>query len=129
SESDRRVIRRHLDRIESLTVSVHEAASVEQALNSLKSDDIDVCLVDYRLGMDTADDLASKVRKFNENLPLVLMSGYTRSELEKEIPDDLLMYLLNKAELSPLLLELSVRHAVNSSSIMVTDGPLGLPSE
>ena len=122
SESDRRVIRRHLDRIESLTVDVYEAGSVEQALDSLKNDDIDVCLVDYRLGMDTADDLTGRIREFNENLPLVLMSGYTRSELEKEIPDEMLMYFLNKAELSPLLLELSVRHAVNSSSTTVTEG-------
>ena len=117
SESDRRVIRRHLEKIKSLSVDSHEASSVEQALKSLRSDDIDVCLVDYKLGMDTADDLAQKIRLFNENLPMILMSGFSREELKKHIPDMLLTYFLDKAELSPLLLELSLRHAINTSSV------------
>jgi len=124
SESDRRVVKRHLQSIKSLSVDAYEAVDVEQALESLRNNDIDVCLVDYRLGgLQTADDLAKKVRVFNEKLPLILMSGYNRSELENEIPDKMLMYFLNKAELSPLLLELSIRHAVNSSSAL--SGPDG----
>ncbi len=116
SESDRRVIRRHLEKISSLTVAVFDASTVDEAIQALRNDDIDLCLVDYRLGMETADDLARKIRDYNESLPLILMSGYSRSELEQEIPDKMLSYFLNKAELSPLLLELSVRHAINSSS-------------
>jgi len=123
SESDRRVIRRHLEKIQSLNVSIFEAESILQALSSLRDDDIDVCLVDYRLGLDTADDLARKIREFNESLPLILMSGYSRSELQEVIPDKLLMYFLNKGDLSPLLLELSVRHAINSSSAKAADIP------
>lgn len=118
SESDRRVVSRHLQKIDSLTVEVFEAESVHDAVQSLKNDDIDVCLVDFRLGMETADDLATQIREFNDKLPMVLMSGYSREELEQTIPDHLLMYFLNKAELSPLLLELSVRHAINASSAM-----------
>ncbi len=118
SESDRRVVSRHLRKIYSLTIEVFEAETVYDAVQSLKNDDIDVCLVDYRLGMETADDLAKQIREFNDKLPIVLMSGYSREELEQTIPDHLLMYFLNKAELSPLLLELSVRHAINASSAM-----------
>lgn len=125
SDSDRRVIRRHLDKIRSLNVSVFDAESIEDAIRSLRDDDIDVCLVDYRLGLDTADDLAKRVREYNETLPLILMSGYNKDELEKEIPANLLMYFLNKAELSPLLLELSIRHAVNSSSLKVAEAVEG----
>jgi len=51
-------------------------------------------------------------------LPMILMSGYSREELEQTIPDQMLMYFLNKEEMSPLLLELSIRHAVNASSSM-----------
>ena len=119
SESDRRVIRRHLDHIKSLTVDTYEAEDVASAINSLKNDDIDVCLVDYRLGVETADDLAKRISEHNDKLPIILMSGYSRAELEDKIPDNLLMYFLNKSDLSALLLELSIRHAINSSSVLM----------
>lgn len=118
SDSDRRVIRRHLEQIRSLSIDAYEASDVDSALGSLKRDDIDICLVDYRLGMETADDLAKRISEYNDKLPMILMSGYSRSELEDKIPDKILMYFLNKADLSPLLLELSIRHAINSSSSM-----------
>lgn len=118
SDSDRRVIRRHLEQIKSLDIGCFEASCVSSALESLKTDDIDICLVDYRLGMETADDLARKISEYNDQLPLILMSGYSRAELEDKIPDRILMYFLNKTDLSPLLLELSIRHAINSSSVI-----------
>ena len=116
SESDRRLITRHLQEIDSLTVDVFEAESVNDAVQSLRNDDIDVCLVDFFLGMETAEDLARQIREFNDRLPMILMSGYSRKELEQTIPDHMLTYFLDKNDLSPLLLELSVRHAINASS-------------
>ncbi|MFK8083929.1 MAG: CheR family methyltransferase [Granulosicoccus sp.] len=116
SASDRRVIRRHLERIRLLNIEAFDAASVEEAIESLRVNDIDICLVDFRLGAETADDLSNAIREYNDSLPLIVMSGYSRAELEEQISAQLLMYFLNKAELSPLLLELSVRHAINSSS-------------
>ncbi|MFK7861838.1 MAG: chemotaxis protein CheB [Granulosicoccus sp.] len=120
SASDRRVICRHLDKIKLLTIETFDASNVDEAIESLRNNDIDVCLVDFRLGAETADDLAKAIRKYNDKLPLIVMSGYSRTELEAQIPDRLLMYFLNKADLSPLLLELSVRHAINSSSALST---------
>ncbi len=118
SDSDRRVITRHLESISSLTVESFEARNVESAMSSLVVDDIDVCLVDFRLGVETADDLGNRINDYNDKLPMILMSGYSRRELSDEIPDKLLTYFLNKADLSPLLLELSIRHAINSSSAL-----------
>lgn len=117
SEGDRRIVKRHLENIKSLTVDAFEASDVDSAIASLKRDDIDICLMDYRLGMETADDLARKISTYNEKLPMILMSGYSRAELEAKIPDKILMYFLNKTDMSPLLLELSIRHAINSSSV------------
>jgi len=116
SESDRRIVSRHLQKIASLTIEVYEAETIHDAVQSLKNDDIDVCLVDFRLGMETADELSRQTREFNDNLPMILMSGYSREELEQTIPDKMLMYFLNKEEMSSLLLELSIRHAINASS-------------
>lgn len=117
SESDRRVIKRHLSHIKSLIVETFEADDIDSALHSLRNDDIDVCLVDYRLGVETADDLSRQIADHNNLLPVILMSGYSRSELEERVPDNLLMYFLNKGDISALLLELSIRHAINSSGV------------
>ncbi len=117
-EVDRRNISKHLNDIEALSVEVFEAEGIDDALDSIKADDIDVCLVDFRLGAATAEDLAQNVRKYNEKLPIILMSGYSRADLEDQIPDKLLMYFLQKEDISALLLELSIRHAINSSSVV-----------
>lgn len=118
SDSDRRVIKRHLEQIKSLTVESREASDADDALKALQNEDIDVCLIDYRLGIDTADSLARSITDHNSDLPMIIMSGYDRDELKDQIPDNLLMYFLNKADMSPLLLELSIRHAINSSSVL-----------
>jgi len=119
NETDRRNVIRHLESIESLIIEVFEADDVGSANLSLKNDDIDVCLIDYRLGVETADDLAHKISEYNEKLPIILISGASRADLEERIPDELLMYFLNKSDLSALLLELSIRHAINSSSVLM----------
>ena len=117
SESDRQVVRHHLNHIPTLTVESFEAETIETAMQSLRDDDIDICLVDYRLGAGTADVLSQELVALNDNLPVILMSGCSRNELEAHVPDKLLMYFLNKGQLSPLLLELSIRHAVNSHRV------------
>ena len=116
SESDRHVITRHLGNIKSFTIEIFEAYNVESAMESLIADDIDICLADFRLGHETAEDLTNRIYRHNERLPVVLMSGHSRHELSERISGRLLTYYLNKADLSPLLLELSIRHAINSSS-------------
>ncbi|MFK7889401.1 MAG: chemotaxis protein CheB [Granulosicoccus sp.] len=118
SESDRHVISRYFQDIKSLDIKMFEAVDVESALAWLQSNEVDVCLVDYRLGMETAEDMAKKIKEKNNQLPMIVMSGYSRAELEDKIPDKALMYFLNKADMSPLLIELSIRHAINSSSIV-----------
>jgi len=121
SESDRRVINRHLEKVAALSINVFEANSIESAMSVLGEVSIDVCLVDYRLGPDTADVLARSITRHSSRLPLILMSGYSREELKEELPTSTLMYYLNKSELSPLLLELSIRHAINSQSQPVSE--------
>lgn len=114
--TDRRLIHRSLKKIESISIDIFEAHNVASAITSLLHNNVDACLVDYRLNQETAHDLAKRIRTFNENLPIVLMSTYTREELTDRVPDSLLDYYINKREISPLLLELSLRHAISSAT-------------
>ncbi len=116
NDSDRRVIRRHLEKIKSLTVESREAVNADDAMKALQTEDIDACLIDYRLGTHTGNDLARAITEHNSDLPIIIMSGFKQEELQGQIPDNLLAYFLSKSDMSPLMLELSIRHAINSSS-------------
>ena len=115
NEVDRRSIKLQLQEIETINIEIFEAHSVDSAIESLISKDIGVVLIDYRLSHETAHDLARKISEFNEALPLILLSGFPREELQDSVPASLLDYYLNKDDLSPLLLELSIRHAIRAS--------------
>lgn len=122
NDSDRRVIKRHLEKIESLTVDLQQATNIADSLKVLQAEVFDVCLIDYRLGAETGDSLARSITELNSGLPVMIMSGSSQDELQGRVPDNLLTYFLNKSEMTPLMLELSIRHAIDSSSTLMSAG-------
>ena len=56
---------------------IHEAANGRQALNVLRSEEIDFLLTDIRMRHMDGLELASKVREEYPNLPIVIFSGYS----------------------------------------------------
>lgn len=127
NDSDRKLMARHLDNIANLTVEVFEANSIKSAMSSLITDDIDVCLISYQPGSESADRIVNEVAQHNDNLPLLLVSGESRNQLANKLTVKQLAYLLHKEHLSPLLLELSIRHAMNSSGALLP--PQSMPPE
>ena len=112
SESDRVVLKRQLSKVENLEIEVLEAVDLESGMSVLQNEPVDVCLVDYRLGPDTANDFAASARRADYHVPVIMVSGYTREELREELPSSSLTHFINKEEISPLLLELTLRNAV-----------------
>ena len=112
SESDRVVLKRQLSKVENIEIEVLEAIDLESGMSVLQSEPVDVCLVDYRLGPDTANDFAASARRADYHVPVIMVSGYTREELREELPSSSLTHFINKEEISPLLLELTIRNAV-----------------
>ena len=112
SESDRVVLKRQLSKVENIEIEVLEATDLEGGLRVLEEAAVDVCLVDYRLGPDTANDFAARARRADYHVPVIMVSGYTREELREELPSSSLTHFINKEEISPLLLELTIRNAV-----------------
>jgi len=131
SESDRVVLKRHLSKIENLATEIIEAKDVNSGLQALHDERIDVCLVDYRLGPDTANDFAARARRANYRVPVIMVSGYTREQLREELPSSSLTHFINKEEISPLLLELTLRNAVETAlehSVDNGTGPVPAPT-
>ena len=60
SESDRVVLKRQLAKVENIAIEVVEATDITGGIDALESGGVDVCLVDYRLGPDTANDFAER---------------------------------------------------------------------
>ena len=115
SESDRVVLKRQLAKVENIAIEVVEATDIAGGIDALESGGVDVCLVDYRLGPDTANDFAERARRADHRVPVIMVSGYTREELREELPSSSLTHFINKEEISPLLLELTLRNAVETA--------------
>ena len=60
-----------------LSGRIHEAANGRQALNVLRSEEIDFLLTDIKMPHMDGLELASKVREEYPNLPIVIFSGYS----------------------------------------------------
>lgn len=92
-------VRRYAARsLKGLGFRVLEAEEGEQALEALKiNEDVDVILSDVVMpcGMH-GSELAERVRAMRPNLPVVLMSGYTREEVVHDDRLDEGVHLLNK---------------------------------
>lgn len=56
---------------------IHEAANGRQALNVLRSEEIDFLLTDIKMPHMDGLELAGKVREEYPNLPIVIFSGYS----------------------------------------------------
>ena len=115
NESDRIAVRRYLQNIQSVSISVFEAGGIEGGLKHLDENDIDVCLLDFRLHPTGKNDFTLKTKEREYSVPIIVMSGFSREELEGELPSEDVALFIHKGEMSPLVLELSLKHALGSS--------------
>ena len=76
SNTDRKIMRKS---IESLGFTIKEATNGEEALNIIKSTDIDAALVDIEMPKMDGYTLAQEIRKYNrfKNLPLIAVTSRT----------------------------------------------------
>jgi len=115
SESDRAAIKRYLEQIESVGIHVLFASTIDEGLEQLDNTDIDVCLLDYRLDSRCENDFMERAKNRDHSVPIILVSGYTREEIQSNFPLSDITLFIHKGELSPLVLELSIKHALGSS--------------
>jgi len=114
-DEDRHALRRQLDGVEEIALSVHEAHDLPAGLAVLADTSIDVCLIDFRLGDGaTAVDFTRACREHGHVMPIIILSGNTRAELHEQLPSLESTRFVNKEEVSPLLLELTITNALEA---------------
>jgi two-component system, cell cycle sensor histidine kinase and response regulator CckA len=97
--------------------SLEWARTFEAGLDLLNVNDADVCLVDYRLGAATGLDFIREAQTIS-TVPLILMTGRGDRSIDADAIAAGAADYLDKAELTPALLERSIRYAIERATTM-----------
>jgi signal transduction histidine kinase len=92
---------------------VHWVDGYESALEAARSSTFDVCLVDYRLGQDDGIALVRELVS-DDGMPVIVMTGQGDLEIDIEATRAGAADYLVKGEVSPALLERTIRYAMRS---------------
>ena len=108
------LVRKYLKDARSGPFQVEWASSFEAALSTLQATEQDACLLDYRLGERTGMELLKEVRASGIELPIIVLTGVGSFELDMEAMEMGAFDYLEKAELTPALLERSIRYTIEN---------------
>jgi PAS domain S-box-containing protein len=111
-EDDYELTRGVIGAIRSFRADLHWEKTYDQGLAALLEKHSDVCLLDYRLGVRNGLELLADARDAGCTIPIIFLTGQGERRT-----DDLAMKFgaddyLGKAELTPTVLERSVRYAL-----------------
>jgi diguanylate cyclase (GGDEF)-like protein/PAS domain S-box-containing protein len=88
------------------------AQSYEKAVEALKSNSYDVCLVDYRLGVYSGLDVLKEAERNNWKGPFILLTGQGSYQVDLEAMQAGAADYLVKSQINAPLLERSIRYAI-----------------
>lgn len=87
-------------------------SSYGDGLEALQKNKFDACLLDYRLGAQTGLDLLKETYKIGISCPIILLTGHGDLELDLQAMQVGASDYLVKAQLTPQLLERTIRYAM-----------------
>ncbi len=93
-------------------------SSYEEGLASLFKDFFDVCILDYRLGEKTGLELLAEARAGGSACPVILLTGHGDFDLDLTAMNAGAADYLVKGQISPPLLERSIRYSVKNARDM-----------
>ena len=97
--------------------SLEWARTFDAGLDLLSVNMADVCLVDYRLGAETGLDFIREAQSMSA-VPLILMTGRGDRAIDADAIAAGAADYLDKAELTPALLERSIRYAIERATTL-----------
>ena len=92
-------------------------ADASSALQTLKEQPFDICLVDYRLGADTGVELIKEAAKSGIRIPMILLTGYADKETSREAIRLGAADYLSKSEISSYLLDRAILYAIHRTQM------------
>lgn len=113
NEADFFVLSSYFKKIESSSYDLSWANSTEQALDYLRNEFFDLCLLDYSISpSETGVEFARKTNFRKYDVPCILLTGFDNLDMN-EVGNDTFIYdYLLKEELNPSLLNRSLIYAL-----------------
>jgi signal transduction histidine kinase len=119
-EDDYTLVRDMLSEVPHVDYDVQWVSLYAQALKSIEKPDHDVCLLDYRLGERNGIDLLYEAIGTNYRIPIIFLTGQGDHEVDMEAMRAGAADFLAKKEITPSLLDRSIRYAIEQRRIMET---------
>ena len=116
-EDDQLIVRSMLKEAKGQTVTLEWAASYEEGRRKLAENDYHAVLVDYDLGLQTGIELIRDFVNRGYSAPFILLTGRGSYEVDVEAMRAGATLYLTKNEINPLLLERSVRYAIERKQV------------
>jgi PAS domain S-box-containing protein len=112
SESDYLLTRRMLSSIDNQIFNLEWARSWQTGIEAIRRAAHDVCLLDYRIDGGDGLELLKESRETSRNTPVILLTGVSDYRLDVEAMQLGAADFLIKDQITPTLLERSIRHAI-----------------
>ena len=108
------VVSKYLKKALTAPYIVEWVSTFEEALQAVAGRRHEVCLLDYQLGEHTGIELLGEMRDRGHNVPVILLTGHGNVEIDLQAMELGAFDYLEKTELTPRLLERSIRYAVEN---------------
>lgn len=113
NDADVKALRRHLGNIPDQQFELKVVQTHAQALKTLRVDDYDLAVLDYRLGKQDGLETLREVRGAEISVPVIMLTGKGNEQLAAESMRQGADDYLAKDDLTPTTLEYSIGFSIN----------------
>ena len=110
-------IRRALSRMESYSVNLVRAETIEEARHALAVKSFDIALIDYNLGMETGIRIIHELGGRGADVVPIVVTGLPDASVQDNALSAGAVGIVNKSDISPRLLETTIRTALYSHNV------------
>ena len=107
-----------LSRLDGVRHEIHWVSDYRSALRAAHEGDYDVCLVDYRLGAKDGIELVRELVAAGHDVPVIVLTGQGNHDVDIEAARAGAVDYLVKGEVTPALLERTIRYAMRGHADM-----------
>lgn len=110
---DRENIKRLLATGKHASYDITMATNFEHAIDFLRDQRFEVCLIDYYLGAYTGLDLLEKIEETNANTSVIILTGQDEQYIDEQSLQAGVSDFLSKKNLNTIILERSIRYSIH----------------
>ncbi|MBN2061176.1 MAG: response regulator [Deltaproteobacteria bacterium] len=111
-EDDYKIIKETLSEIQHVQISLEWVSEIKRVPEKIRSNEYDICLMDYRLEGTNGIDLMKDMVEKGFEAPFIFLTGYGDHEIDLLSMKSGAADYLEKGEIDPGILERSIRYSI-----------------